>query len=284
MLETQLLKIEIYGDGIIELNGNFDYDPITKIYSKDNLNIHASQSWLKYSKINVRLPERDQIGVYEEFYKSGMLRRKLEFSQDDGGDYLLHGREIVFYEDEDSEGEETYTILEENYYLNGEKVGIWKKYSIDGGLISETNFDNIVIAGNGFSGVEYKNYYPDTGKIALFQERNQGRSYYPDGRLKAEWESLDFIHHGKFVEYYTNGQVKLTVNYKNMSRDGIMLKYYESGSIKEEWEYRDGQQLSIFKYYESGVVKSEWIYESGELKKKLLYDKNGNLKKVEELD
>lgn len=284
MLEKRSLKIKIYGNGIIELSGKFNYDSTTKIYSKANLKIQAPQHWLKYNRIDVRLPEIGQIGLYAEFYKSGMLRRRLEFSELDCGDYVFHGEEVIFYEDEDSEGEDTYTILEENKYLKGERVGIWKTYSIDVGLMTETNYDKSITTGNGFYGVEYKNYYPDSGQIALFQERNSGHSFYPDGKLKAEWESLDFVHHGKFIEYHPNGQIKLTVNYKNMSREGIMLKYYESGSIKEEWEYEDGQRLSIFKYYESGVVKSEWIYVSGNLQKKLIYDKNGNLKKVEESD
>ncbi|MBK7868075.1 MAG: hypothetical protein IPJ75_14465 [Ignavibacteriales bacterium] len=33
-----------------------------------------------------------------------------------GGDYVFHGEEVIFYEDEDR-GEDTYTILEENKHL-----------------------------------------------------------------------------------------------------------------------------------------------------------------------
>ena len=256
------------------------FDQERNIYSQKVEQNSDGPDWIKYETIEVIFSDNNKKGVYREYYKSGKLRHQIPFIIGDTVDELLvHGIETLYYEDKDSYGNDTYTILEENEYSNMQRVGVWKKYSIDGGLLSEHFYDETIDLGNGFYGLKYKEYHNSNGELAYIEERYWGKSFYENGKLKAEWPNIDYQKDGKYREYYEDGELKMEVNYKNGIRYGIMNKYYPNGKQKEKWNYTDdGKRIFIYKYYNKGQIKSEWLYRNGELFQKIEYDTNGNKK------
>lgn len=276
------IKMNIYCNYLVELDDEFIFDRRRNIYYKYcQFNSDNQPDWLKYNKIEIELNEKNKRGFYREFYKSGKLRRELPFiSLEDENIYYADGVEKIFYEDLDSYGNKTYTILEENVYKQGERVGIWKKYSIDGGLMKEDYFDNKIFLENGFYGIKYIEYFPSSSKLALINDKDLGKSYYENGSIKAEWQNTNYSKNGVYVEYHKNGKIKMKVTYIDGDRDGLMPKYYEDGALKEEWKYSNGKRIYVKKFYPNGELKSEWLYKDGELIQKNEFDKNDNLKNI----
>lgn len=264
---------------LIELHGEFYYDPILDIYFQHpNIDFNNKPNWLHYKKIELKLSKDFKEGIYREYYSSGNLRREVPFiSVENSEDFFANGVEKLFYEDLDSVGNETYTILEKNEYKCGERVGVWKTYSIDGGLMKEDYFDDKMNLNKGFYGIKQIEYYPSSGKLAFINEKDFGKSFYEDGSLKAVWKNKNYSKNGEYLEYHEDGKLKTQVEYIDGERDGLMAKYYEDGSLKEEWKYSKGIRIFVKKFYLDGKLKSEWLYNKGELIQKNEYDKNGNL-------
>ena len=188
--KVQLNKT-LYCNDVIELQGEFIFDNERDIYIQKVKQNYDGPAWMKFDKIEIKFPNNDNDGVYKEYYKSGKLRRQIPFiCGDNDDDFYAHGIETLYYEDKDSEGNDTYTILEENEFRNMEKVGISKKYSIDGGLLSEQFNDEIIDLEDGFYGMKYKEYHNSNGALALIEEKDWGKAYYENGELKAEWTNI----------------------------------------------------------------------------------------------
>ena len=271
----------LYCNGVIEIKGDFIYDEKKKVYTKDVNDSNSSEpDWLKYSQIEISISHENKNGLYKEYYKSGRLRRVVHFIMTySQNDLYAHGSELIYYEDKDSEGKNTYTLLEENEYNNMQSIGISKRYSIDGVLIGEHFYDEVISFRDGICGMKYKEYHNSNGALALINEKTWGKSYYENGNLKADWENKDYRNDGGYKEYHENGLLKMEVHYKNGTRYGIMNKYFPDGNQKEIWTYNEkGERISIKKYYNNGILKSDWIYGNGELIKKIEYDKNGKEK------
>ena len=277
---TKKIEMTIYCNFMIELNDEFKFDSAHNIFFKDvHLDSDNDPDWLKYNKIEIEFIDKNKSGYYREFYASGKLRRELPFiSLGEENIYYAEGVEKIFYEDLDSEGNETYTISEENEYKQGERSGVWKTYSIDGGLMKEDYFNNIIDAKNGFYGIKQIEYFPSSKKLAFINEKDYGKAYYENGSIKAEWKNKNYFKDGNYVEYHENGKLKMKVTYINGERDGIMSKFYEDGKLKEEWKYSNGIRIYVNKFYTNGIIKSEWLYNNGELARKNEFDKSGNLK------
>jgi len=265
---------------LIELNGEFNYDPILDVYFQyPKIDFNNQPKWLHYKTIELKLTKDFKEGIYREYYGSGNLRREVPFaSVENSEDYFANGVEKLFYEDFDSNGEKTYTILEENEYKFGERVGVWKTYSIDGGLIKEDYFEDLIDLKNGFYGIKQIEYFPSSNKLASINYKDFGKSFYEDGSLKEEWKNSNYIKNGDYIEYHENGKIKMQVVYIDGEREGLMSKYSEDGLLKEEWKYSKGKRIYVNKFYSNGILKSEWLYKNGELIQKNEYDKNGNLK------
>ncbi len=269
----------------IKLKGDFIYDSYLGGYAQI-----CTKPLLQYEPNSCRHEKKVMIysedfksGVYREYYLSGRLRREIPFiKESDFKWYRGHGTEKLFYEDLDSYGEETYTILEENFFNKGKRCGIWKRYSIDGGLMEETDFDKSITTNDTqFSGNERKEYYPASGKLKLEEYENWGKEYYEDGRVKAEWNNKNFMKFGKYIGYHRNGRISMTANYiDGIHRDGLMHKYFENGEIGELWNYNNGKRVFVKKYHENRVLKTEWLYDKdGNEVSKSYFDENGKLKR-----
>lgn len=274
-------EVFIYGADNAELNGKFVYDPIKKVFFQLNRKKFPFQAeWTNFARIEIEFIKNFTEGIYREFYKSKRLRREVPFIiSDSGRSYTANGVEKIFYEDLDSYGKKTYTILHENEYKNGIRVGIWKTYSIDGGLLKEDFYDEEIITVNGFLGHKYKEYHNIIGTLALIEEKSFGKAYYKNGNIKAEWENKNFEKNGQYREFHENGELKMEVKYNNGTRYGIMNKYYPDKKLKEIWNYNEkGERIFVKKYYNDGQLKTEWIYENGVQIQNNEFDKYGKKK------
>lgn len=260
-----LLESSFYSDVEIEISGVFIFDDQKNVYRKKNSsNKDQRPAWLNFDLIELEFNEAKTRIIYREYYSSGNLRREIPFSKNGvNGNFYIDGKILLFYEDKDSNDVDTYTILEEKEYDKAIRKGIWKTYSIDGGILSETFYDNIIDPNHLNKVLKWKEYHNSNGQLALTNERDFGKSYYDNGNLKAEWTNNDFKYHGEYREYYEDGVIKITVNYIDGSRDGIMYKYFQNQKLKEQWEYSLGVRNYIKKFYSDGSLKTEIKYKNG---------------------
>ncbi len=278
------LDVTIYGNGyrcLIQLKGAFYYDSeLNAFYQK--VKEQSISLWERFNKISVSFTDSFKQGYYNEYYKSGKLLRELPFILTGENSYEVNGIEKTYYEGENDEGKSVYVLLEENKYKNGERIGISKRYGTNGKITSESNNDNLSdVFSNGVFGMEYKDYYPNNGKLKLDNQKDFGKEYYESGKLKADWTNENYMKKGIHTEYYESGQVKMKVlHIDSVNRDGLMQKYFEDGTLKELWSYDKGIRLFIKKYYPSGQIKSEWLYNNGELTKKTEYNVKGEITKI----
>lgn len=277
---TKKLEMTIYCDFVVELNDEFKFDSTRNVHYKHvSPEVDNQPDWLKYNRIEIEFSDYNNRGYYREIYSSTKLRRQLPFiSLGEENIYYADGDEKIFYEDLDSYGNKTYTILKENKYKKGERTGVWKTYSIDGGLMKVDYFDEIIDLENGFYGIKQIEYFPSSNKLASINDKDFGKSYYENGTIKSEWQNKNYFKNGWYTEYHENNKLKMKVNYIEGQRDGLMLKYYKDESLKEEWKYSNGIRNYIKKFFRNGVLKSEWLYDNGEVILKNEYDKNGKLK------
>ena len=158
--------------------------------------------------------------------------------------------------------------IEEGFFNNNRKVGIWKKYYPNGLLKSEITYIN------GRASGAFTTYHP-TGII----EENgnwKGRvytgnfeRYYEDGTLA---QKKTFNDKGKtegVVEYYhTNGQIELSFTTDNGKEAGQATRYWPNGDLKE---------TIVFDEKGEGVSSGEIARINPEIK---LDDKNDDAKEI----
>lgn len=131
-LETRLRKeiqqgiatfpdIFIHGS-ILNLSGIFKYNSQTNTYLQINNKVDKNAPiWTQYHKLIIQFSENVNAGVYKEYYKSGKLRREVPFIIDtESGEFKSNGADKIYYEDKDSDGNYTYSLVEETKYQNGE--------------------------------------------------------------------------------------------------------------------------------------------------------------------
>lgn len=275
------LDCELFVNEVIKLEGDFTFDEHLKCFIQQCKGNPELAKWCQYNRIGIEFSEDYNSGYYREYYSSNNLRREVSFiKESDSRNLLADGLERVYYEDLDSNGEETYLLIEENSYKKSDKCGISKKYSIDGGLMSEEFWDTrIHIDGSIFYGIERKEYYPSTSNLKLEEYKDWGKEYYESGSIKAKWTNINYLKCGDYIGYHENGQVKMTVNYNDSNnRDGLMYKYFDNGKLKELWSYVNGNRKFVKKYFGNGILKTEWLYDDygNEISKKY-FDINGNL-------
>jgi len=87
------------------------------------------------------------------------------------------------------------------------------------------------------------------------------RQYSEDGKVKAEYETVDSIRQGKGIIYYPDGKIKYKFVYKDNLEDGPAVAYFPSGKVKRVAVLSKGKfnGESIF-YYESGNVSAKAKY------------------------
>lgn len=172
--------------------------------------------------------------------------------------------------------EDNKTLLSSGEVKNGEKVGIWKSYFLDGKLNEEGLYDN------------------NTYKTINMWNR-KGEQTVKDGN-------------GKYILYWENDSVYMTGDIKNGLKDGILYTYNVVGELLNESEYFNGElhgkiksyfnsdQIAFEGEYLNGIKQGKWNWynEDGTLSStvqykddkkegtQLFYDITGNLVKKEE--
>jgi len=284
------LDIELHSHNPARLKGDFNYDETTKCFvqfCKSNPTLTIS-SYDIINKIEIEFSEDYNSGFYREYWLSNNLRREVHFiKESDSTGLSSDGIEKIYYEGLNSSGEEeVYVLIEENQYKMSQLCGISKKYSMDGGLMGETDWDSMTSTESSlFYGIERKEYYPETGILKLEEHKEWGKEYYSNLSLKAEWKNKSYMKCGDYKEYHENGNVKMSVNYVLIdgigTRDGIMTKYFQDGKTSEIWSYEKGKRVFVKKYFSSGVLKTEWLYDvnGNEVSKKYFNEKGDQIKK-----
>lgn len=151
------------------------------------------------------------------------------------------GRWIEASDGEDAEGCTAGTKIEEGYYKDNRKVGMWRRYWCTGKLKNELiyNADRSITS----------------------------KDYYQDGKLKEEgtWNSFGWI--GPYKYYHPNGKLYYEWVYdQSGKRTGRQRYYYDNGNIMFDGEWNGGKEAGVIKeYYENGALRSEKSFNDGKL-------------------
>src|SRR5687768_14985962 len=69
------------------------------------------------------------------------------------------------------------------------------------------------------------------------------RTYYPNGQIKQEYQTVDGLKHGKFILYFENGKIAIESNYFQGQSQGSYKEWYEDGKLAEEGEELNGEYI-----------------------------------------
>ena len=151
------------------------------------------------------------------------------------------GKWIENSDGDDAEGCSAGTKLEEGFYKDNRKIGVWRKFWCNGKLKNELvyNADKSI----------------------------SSKDYYADGKLKEEgtWNSIGWI--GPYKTYHPNGKLYYEWVYdKEGKRTGKQRYYYENGNLMFDGEWNGGKEAGVIKeYYENGALRSEKTFNDGKL-------------------
>ena len=144
--------------------------------------------------------------------------------------------------EKNASGYDPSQIIEEGFYKDGRKDGLWKKYYNNGQLEHQLTFKEDKLDGK-----------------AVF--------YYKSGKVKEEgiWQKNRWV--GEYKYYYKNGNLRNEWKYNETGkRTGVQRYYYENGAVKIEGAWENGKESgAIVEYFEDGSVKSERFFAGGKL-------------------
>ena len=132
-------------------------------------------------------------------------------------------------------------IIEQGYFLNGNKHGTWVKYSPDGENVEEiTGYINGKVEGMTIK-------LNKTGQISE-------RAFYRANKLDGMYQKFEY------------GKLKMEAHYDEGVLDGRVTKYINfSNKVLSEADYKNGQLNGIFRHYDDeGNITLEYEYENGE--------------------
>lgn len=131
--------------------------------------------------------------------------------------------------------------IEEGFYKDNRKVGVWRKWWCTGKLKNELTYN----ADRSIS----------------------SKDFYPDGKLKEEgtWNSFGWI--GVYKFYHQNGKLYYEWEYdQSGKRTGRQRYYYDNGNLMFDGEWNGGKEAGLIKeYYENGSLRSEKYFNDGKL-------------------
>jgi antitoxin component YwqK of YwqJK toxin-antitoxin module len=162
----------------------------------------------------------------------------LNFSDTQG---WKQGKWIESSDGDDVQGCAAGTKLEEGFYKDNRKVGLWRIFWCNGKLKNELvyNADRSI----------------------------SSKDYYPDGKLKEEgtWNSIGWV--GPYKTYHPNGKLYYEHEYdKEGKRTGKQRYYYDNGNLMFDGEWSGGKEAGVIKeYYENGALRSEKTFNEGKL-------------------
>jgi len=155
---------------------------------------------------------------------------------------MKQGRWVIFGKMKKLPGYGPDQIIEEGEYVNGRKMGPWKKYYPSGEVQNEITFKN---------------------------NRPNGpyTTYYPNGQVeeKGTWKNNRNI--GTFQRFYENGNPQQEFNFaENGKRTGDQKYFHENGQLMIEGNWEGGKEKGEIKeYYADGNLKSIKVFNEGQI-------------------
>jgi antitoxin component YwqK of YwqJK toxin-antitoxin module len=130
--------------------------------------------------------------------------------------------------------------VEEGYFVNGRKEGVWIKYHKDG--------KSIKLKGN------YNNNRPD----------GEYKRYFKDEKLKESGSFSKDQFKGELIRYHANGKIAYQGSYNNSGTESGVIKYFhENGNVALEYTAKNNSlEGKITRYYEDGSVKESFVIQS----------------------
>lgn len=181
------------------------------------------------------------------------------------------GQAVVKRSDTDEYFTEEYTLRKKD----GVKHGPYKKYTHDGALVEEGQYQEGEIHGERKKYAQGNLVSVETIQNGLFHGLYQ--SFYPDGSLNSSGTYENDQMTGVWKRYYRNGQVLEEVTFKDNLENGPFREYYENGKLKAEGNYLNGDQEhgELLLYNDKGqlirkmnciegICRTTWELESSE--------------------
>lgn len=210
------------------------------------------------------------VGICSEWYPNG--KKKEEFSVDT---YNKHGKYTSWYENDQIKEDGNYEMGEKNsnwtsFYESGQKLSeydyaqkTFKRFSLNGQLIFDGNFDNFIHAQYYDYSGRLTEYYANGNKLLDCNIKNMRENCIAEGLNKEKLESIErlFINpksssiDGKLQMWYENSQLYIECSFKNNMLDGEYKKYYTDGKIKIKGTYQNGKAV-LMQYNENGNLTS----------------------------
>lgn len=111
--------------------------------------------------------------------------------------------------------------------------------------------------------------------------RQTEKTYYDNGQIKEEFETLDNKLDGFCKYYHENGQLRAETNYKKGKQlDQIINSFDENGNLIRTVEFKKGFLTGPFiEYFPTGEIKLEGVYKKDKIHKgsQKIYFKNGDI-------
>lgn len=131
-------------------------------------------------------------------------------------------------------------IIEQGFYKDNRKHGVWKKYYSNGNLQSE---------------ITYKKGAP----------RGTTKIYYRNGNLSEKGYWVGDHWKGEYRFYHKNGNPAYIWHYNDKGqRTGTQKYFYADGTLKVKGKWKDGEKNGVIKkYYDNGDMKAQIVYNEG---------------------
>ena len=98
------------------------------------------------------------------------------------------------------------------------------------------------------------------------------KTYYEDGNVKMEVESLHGMPHGQGRFYDKDGKLQYFTVFHKGKLNGVLFHYYPDGSVHNEMNFINGIKNGSQKTYnEEGDLVVEIIYEEGKISAGYIY-------------
>jgi antitoxin component YwqK of YwqJK toxin-antitoxin module len=171
------------------------------------------------------------------------------------------GKWIYFGKDRPEEGYPSEGKIEEGFYKDDRKEGVWIKYYNDG----------------------------ETPKLKGFyiNNRPQGEfvKIYPNGKVKEKGSFFKNSYQDSLKRYYENGQLEYEAFYSQSGKEnGVVRYYFPNGQLEFEYTASEGVPTGVAtRYFENGDVNEQLVYGSdGAVEKSQDYEMVNPAKKVKD--
>ncbi len=189
----------------------------------------------------------DRVGTWKHFLENG----KLDYTETyvDG---LLHGKKIYYYENG--------KVDSETEYYEGERHGWMKKNDDNGNIMYQIKYEFDVPAAY--------TYLDKTGKLMpenLIPGGNgKVKTYFPDGKISAEFEYADGLLNGPNALYYSNGKPRKQSTEDYNQTHGPYKYYHANGQVELDYVFFHNNFHGTVKVYnERGILLQEGYYYNG---------------------